>query len=300
MKTPRIACVIGTAIVVFPVSAQPMTDDFESASPGNFPAEQWGDMFDRAERTSSNPTMLVIETTGADGEPTLAAQSVRAHGTNGFYLDVEHAEIHELTMDVRVDALATPGTGWPVGVGFSRYSGAGDINANPHAVIYSWTDRNWNLFIAPGEGRPAVDERIIGPRLIVGRWYTAYISMNTVTGAFVAEIRDAVTGETLNSVSHQYTGWDADVDRFNSIVFFDGDSDNSPAQGQATVDNVVYQTSEVCDVDLVADGDLNFFDVAHFLAAFSAEHEDADFDQDGTFDFFDVSAFLTAFAAGCP
>jgi len=55
-----------------------------------------------------------------------------------------------------------------------------------------------------------------------------------------------------------------------------------------------------CPTDLNGDGDLNFFDVSAFLAAFAANDPTADFNNDGFFNFFDVSAFLTAFAAGCP
>ncbi len=64
-------------------------------------------------------------------------------------------------------------------------------------------------------------------------------------------------------------------------------------------------SSEVCDssgcpADLTGDGNLDFFDISAFLAAFSSMDPAADFDGNGNFDFFDVSAFLAAFSAGCP
>ncbi len=55
-----------------------------------------------------------------------------------------------------------------------------------------------------------------------------------------------------------------------------------------------------CPADFTGDGNLNFFDVSAFLAAFAAQDPAADFTGDGDFNFFDVSAFLKAFAAGCP
>lgn len=55
-----------------------------------------------------------------------------------------------------------------------------------------------------------------------------------------------------------------------------------------------------CLADLTGDGQLNFFDVSAFLAAFGMMDPAADFTSDGQFNFFDVSAFLVAFAAGCP
>lgn len=47
-------------------------------------------------------------------------------------------------------------------------------------------------------------------------------------------------------------------------------------------------------------GTLDFFDVAEFLALFSAQDPTADMNHDGAWDFFDVAQFLSAFAAGCP
>ncbi len=55
-----------------------------------------------------------------------------------------------------------------------------------------------------------------------------------------------------------------------------------------------------CPADLNNDGELDFFDVSAFLAAYSANDPSADFNGDGNFNFFDVAAFLNAFGAGCP
>ena len=58
--------------------------------------------------------------------------------------------------------------------------------------------------------------------------------------------------------------------------------------------------ADACPADLTGDGNLDFFDVSAFLAAYSAQDNAADFNDDGMLDFFDVSAFLNAFNAGCP
>jgi hypothetical protein len=55
-----------------------------------------------------------------------------------------------------------------------------------------------------------------------------------------------------------------------------------------------------CSADLNGDGELNFFDVADYLAAYQSMNPSADFNGDGQFNFFDVSAFLIAFSEGCP
>lgn len=65
---------------------------------------------------------------------------------------------------------------------------------------------------------------------------------------------------------------------------------------------LMWQSVSTCGVADLAEpyGVLDFFDVAAYLAAFSAQEPSADLTGDGVFDFFDVSAFLGAFSAGCP
>lgn len=47
-------------------------------------------------------------------------------------------------------------------------------------------------------------------------------------------------------------------------------------------------------------GQLDFFDVADFLAAFADQHESADIVHDGAFNIFDITVYLGAFSSGCP
>jgi len=72
-------------------------------------------------------------------------------------------------------------------------------------------------------------------------------------------------------------------------VFFDG-----------TIFTAVISGDSCCAADLNMDGELNFFDVSTFLAAYTSGDPLADFTDDGEFNFFDVSAFLSAYNAGCP
>jgi hypothetical protein len=241
MNISRISCVIGWAIVASTVHAGIISDDFESYEVGSFPGGQWHDIFGRSVGSSAEaPTMSIIETTDAHGNATRAAQTHREGGTNGLYADIDDSSIHNLSMDVRIDAMPTANTGWPVGVGYSRYSGEGDVNANPHAVIYAWAGRVWNLFIKPGEGRDPVDLRITGSNFTVGTWYNVSLNVNSETGEFQAEIHNAETGNLVNSLTHTYVGWDSSVDRFNSITVFDGGNESSPSQSQSTIDNIDY------------------------------------------------------------
>ena len=68
------------------------------------------------------------------------------------------------------------------------------------------------------------------------------------------------------------------------------------------MDDVQVSTQEInlCDVDINCDGNVDFFDVSAFIAAYNAMDPRADFTGDGVFDFFDVSAYIAQYNAGCP
>jgi subtilisin family serine protease len=75
--------------------------------------------------------------------------------------------------------------------------------------------------------------------------------------------------------------------------------------GAFHIDNIYIGDEELVggcsDADLAEPfGELNFFDVSAFLAAFSSSDPAADLNDDGLFNFFDISAFLSVFNAGCP
>jgi hypothetical protein len=304
MNITRIACVLGLAIVTSTLHAQTITDTFETHQVGSFPGGDWQDIEDRTVGSPAvSPTMLVIETTDAHGKPTHAVQTNQEPGTNGFYLNVPTTVTkHHVTMDVRVDSMHSANAGWPVSVGYSRYLGQDDVNANPQGLIYVWTGRVWNLFITPGGGRPAVDLRLNGPQLVVGRWYTVSLEVDVETGQFIAQVFDGETGDLRNSLTYTYPQWNSAIDSYNSITVFDGGNTASPLQGQSTIDNVVYTSipAEPCLADFIPDGSLNFLDVSSFLTAFSTQNATADLTHDGVWNFLDISAYLAAYSAGCP
>jgi hypothetical protein len=68
------------------------------------------------------------------------------------------------------------------------------------------------------------------------------------------------------------------------------------------MDDVQVSTTPInlCDVDLNCDGNLDFFDISEFIAAYTAMDPRADFTGDGLFNFFDVSAYIAQYSAGCP
>ena len=120
-----------------------------------------------------------------------------------------------------------------------------------------------------------------------------------------------ITSQSTNQVEFRFndqSGGFADVttrptgDAPTGILVGDFNNDGliDIATSNQNGDSVSIFASEGCQADFNHDGELNFFDVSAFLAAFSAGDSSADLNGDGVFNFFDVSAYLGLFSAGCP
>ena len=219
----------------------PIVDGFESYGVGGLPGGVWEDIGSRATANpGSSPSMSVVETLDAHGVSTNAIQSIGEVGTNGVFAEIESAEVHRFSVDIRIDALADPGEGWPMGVGFLNDVGQGDVNQNPHAVVYAWTNRTWRMYYRPGEDRPALDVLISGDRFELGSWYTISMEVDRTIGEFRISILDALSGEETNSRTVLASNWDGERSDFDALGFFDGESGGADSFGQATLDNVRY------------------------------------------------------------
>ncbi|MDF1809011.1 MAG: hypothetical protein P1U42_04880 [Phycisphaerales bacterium] len=63
---------------------------------------------------------------------------------------------------------------------------------------------------------------------------------------------------------------------------------------------IVPSQSDACHIDLVQDGELNFYEMSGFLSQFHVEYPGVDLNSDGRYDFFDISEFIKQYSAGCP
>lgn len=98
--------------------------------------------------------------------------------------------------------------------------------------------------------------------------------------------------------SIQTVVYDIDVDASGAIY---AAGQFASAAGHTDAWNAaVFECALVCTADFTGDGELNFFDVSEFLAAFSVNDPIADLTGEGQWNFFDVSLFLNAFGTGCP
>lgn len=275
--------------------------DFESDQVGVFPGGSWVDIEERVvNNPTPSPTMLVVETTGADGNPTRAAQSVRAEGTSGMFVEIDDAPSHHLEVDLRVDSPVQQGS-WAMAVGLIQDVGRGDVNLNTQAVVYTWFDRHMYLYLTQGLDIPGtVNLPLPDFQYEVGVWYRVLIDADGRDGVITATVLDGATGAQLTTRTHTAANWVIERGRFDAYAVFDGEPRSAPGGVQATVDNVLYEPVFRCPADFTGDGALNFFDVSGFLSAFWAGDPAADFSGDGAFNFFDVSLFLGLYAEGCP
>lgn len=291
-----------------PPIASPFLEDFEGYTPGQPAPAPWIDIAHRVDGTSvPAPSILVIDTTGPDGQPTKGFRHVNAVGDNsGAYAPITESRYHRLSTDVRIDQYTNnpaPAFGWPTAIGFTHDTGQPDIDADPQVLIYTWIDRRWYIFIA-GQGISGVHVLVPTPPVITGQWVRATIQIDTLTGKTDAWIDDP-QGVRIAERSVTPANWDSESGDFDGIVLFDGEGETpnpGDQSGIATYDNLRYDRLPDCPADLAEPfGALDFADVLAFLTAFGAMDPAADLAPPlGAFDFADVLAFLTAFGDGCP
>ncbi|MBL4697398.1 MAG: hypothetical protein JKX70_01050 [Phycisphaerales bacterium] len=124
----------------------------------------------------------------------------------------------------------------------------------------------------------------------------AYIAHSNTGELFTVNIETGVIIDRMqikNAHSEQL-GYGLAVDGDRLVAGATRANDNGINSGAA------YVFSIGCIADFTGDGTLNFFDIAAFLTAFTANDPIADFNNDGRWNFFDVAQFLAAFSAGCP
>lgn len=217
------------------------SDDFESYPANSFPGGNWQDIDSRVvDNQTPGPTMNVIDTFDAFGNPTRAIQSSRVSGTNGVFADIESSRFHSMSVDMRIDS--TPQTNsWPMAVGFTQQTAAGqDINRQSQAVVYAWSNRRFFLFVSQEFGGPAANLVLPGFTFSEDTWYTVSLTTDTELGSFSASILDAVTGDVLTSRDYTAAVWDPALADYDSLSMFDGEPVGSANGVQATLDNVNY------------------------------------------------------------
>ena len=292
MKTScALSCALALAGLAPLAAADTITDTLEGLVPGPLPQSIWEDMSTRVAGHTVLPTANVISTLDAAGAETLAIQTGGSFGKSaGFHTPVRRASFHDLTADVRVDTFGD-GAAWGMCVGFTTDDGAADINQSPQGLVYPWHDGTWHLFVTTPNGG---DFLIQTPQIVLGNWYTIRLQVNTDTGFFNILITDTATGAIMGGGSITFPGF---VDDYDSLSFFDGESDGTGTVSSATtIDNISYVSQGLrCPADLSGDGVVNGSDLAVLLAAWGTP--DADLTGDGIADGSDLAVLLAAWGS---
>lgn len=223
-------------------------ESFEDVLVGGQPGAPWLDIVERIDDPSvPSPTAAVIDTIGADGEPTQALQLQDAIGTSqGIFAEIDPAAHHHVTANIRIDQYtdAVDGMSWPIAVGLAQSGVGGDPSDDPHALVSVLTDGSWHLRILNGpSGDPELDMTLLFPEVQLDRWYQVSLEAETATGSFRVELSDPATGELLGEQVALAPVWDGGYATYDAIAFFDGEYGvrGGTQGGQASVDDIEYE-----------------------------------------------------------
>jgi len=191
-------------------------------------------------------------------------------------------------------------TAWDDGNGMAIYAGGSFNRAGglPVEDVAKWDGKSWS---GMGDGFDSAVQELIAFDDGTGE---ALYALGNFTHSGAVPMNHIAK---WNGSSWEAVGSGADANIFGAFVDDTGEGQSlimggsfNTAGGLTAHHVAAVLGAPSCQPDLNGDGDLNFFDVSAFLAAFSANDPIADFTGDGEWNFFDVSAFLAAFSAGCP
>ena len=182
---------------------------------------------------------------------------------------------------------------WGENVGFLNFADAGDPPSSQAAFAHPtflegfvWGENIGWINLGDGQGPYA----------------------NT-TGLNFGVNRDASTGHLTGFAWSENTGWINFAGGGLATPANPARIENNRFRGYAWGENVGWINLDdptvfvrlVCPADVNVDGQLNFFDVAAYIALFNAGDPAADLAApSGTLNFFDLAAYIALFNQGCP
>ncbi|MCB9845946.1 MAG: hypothetical protein H6811_08185 [Phycisphaeraceae bacterium] len=237
------------AVVVFgllgPCRADLILDDFETSTLGVLP-DNWNDFATLVPGGGGPfPSTVTIDTTGPDGQPTRAAQIVRAVSTSqGIHADLTPADRITMSLDARVDAFDDETVvvrSWPLAFGFFQQTGAAiDPNRLPQAVVAIDTStRRWLLYVQRSENQADnVLFFLSATRVVEGQWYHASIDVDALSGQIRSLVTDA-SGAVIIDSTRTIPQWKPQWARYDIAAAFDGEYGvNSTLGNLTTLDNI--------------------------------------------------------------
>lgn len=258
--------------------AQSLADEtFEDQVIGTFPDCPWLDTL--AVDTPPDvtlPSCAVIETTDADGLPTLALQTTQAAGSDGVYAPIPISDRYVVRADVRIDAFDPaadpkfPGSNWAMYVSVSQ---AADFFAGGWAGVGLYASagtQGWRLYVAGSIDSPVFADIDVELPVVIGVWYHVEVEVLRQTGEIRSRILDAATDEVLLDRVDVIPDWTPESGPFDAVACFDGDNLPTKTANQATIDNITYEVGYPAPTgptgDLDGDGVVGPADLAILLA----------------------------------
>lgn len=248
----RSTLVLAFLFVATPASAGVfIDDDFESSPLGAFPAG-WSDVgqVPGATGNATNPSMVVVSTTGPFGGATRAASLVDDFAdSQGIYQTIPNHPIVGISFDVRVDRYASTS-----GATFNDWAwdatlsvvGSQDLSVAPAFGTFATAfDTSVGTFVQGYTG--GTDEFDTGADMPTGVWYNVNLVLNRTAGTIKIVVTDIVATSTLVSTTRTVPGWSgfASEPTYNAVAILDGELSATTLTNLAVYDNVMVADMEI-------------------------------------------------------
>ena len=218
------------ALASAPALAASTADNFESYATGSFPSPKWSEFAtfypsDPNYPPAALPSMTVVDTLDAFGQPTKALQNVDGAGApKGIYAPQATGNTLSASADVRTlrysnsnPAFVQP---WQdAAASLSMFTA--NPASSPFASIYaSSTTQGWR-FAYTGDAAiaPLIDDFDLGASALLGVWYHVALDVDRQTGSFHSRITDIASGVVVVDSVINYANWNTSYDNFDSILF---------------------------------------------------------------------------------
>lgn len=211
------------------LAASPV-DNFESYATGSFPSPHWNEFasfypFDPSYPPAALPSMTVVDTLDAFGQPTKALQNVEGAGApKGIYAPQATGITLSVSADVRTlryansdPAFVQPWQDSAASVSMFTANPA----SSPFVSIYaSSTTRGWR-FAYTGDAAIGlvIDDFDLGAPALPGVWYHVALDVDRQTGSFHSRVTDIANGVVVVDRVINYANWNTSYDNFDSILF---------------------------------------------------------------------------------
>jgi hypothetical protein len=273
---------------------------------------------------AGGPSQMVYLLHGRQGQPPVLAHSIPIGGHTRGLCVIEAADaappalmVGDITNNV-VRIISTDGNQWQAGATWALgqapiWLASNDLDGDDHNdVVVSIFNAPLQIIYGSGAGLQPKATRI-QTDFPGSSGFLEHVGVD-LTGNGLLDLVAVTSGSSVGAWVYRQTAprqfvFGGHVPGLPATGLAVADLDADGALDIVTVSDsfnrgvmcMTYGIASGCPTDLNADGLLNFFDLAAYLALFSAGDPAADLaPPSGVLNFFDLSAYLSLFNAGCP